>query len=275
MSTVKYMNPTMNRLSINIPNKIKQPAQCCVNCGKSYVKRVNLNKHLAICDLIQRSRERARNIEDDAEEDIPSPSKMFQMLIELSQKYTRLEEKVDEVNKWVVKKKKKINVLEWLNSNVTPNIVFGEIEERVVVLETDIKLILEQNFYDILNTVFSRSIYNFDSEGGNPIFAFVQKPNMFYIYNNNKEWVDMPKEMLIKFLNRVHMKVIKVFVEWKRQKTSDIKSDDSFATLCDKTLVKLMSIEFTNDATLSRIKSAMYAKMKTDMKALVEYEFEF
>lgn len=274
MSTVKYTNPTMNRLSINIPNKIKQPAQCCVNCGKSYVKRVNLNKHLAICDLIQRSRDRARKIEDDVEEDIPSPAKMFQMLIELSQKYTRLEEKMDEVNKWVVKKKKKINVLEWLNSNVTPNIVFGEIEERVVVLETDIKLILEQNFYDILNTVFSRSIYNLDN-GENPMFAFVQKPNVFYIYNNDKEWVDLPKEMLIKFLNRVHMKVIKVFFEWKRQKTSDIKSDDSFATLCDKTLVKLMSIEFTNDATLSRIKSAMYAKMKTDMKALIEYEFEF
>jgi hypothetical protein len=274
MSTVKYMNPTMNRLSINIPNKIKQPAQCCVNCGKSYVKRVNLNKHLAICDLIQRSRDRARNIEEDVEEDIPSPAKMFQMLIELSQKYTRLEEKVDEVNKWVVKKKKKINVLEWLNSNVTPNIVFGEIEERVVVLETDIKLILEQNFYDILNEVFSRSIYNLDN-GENPMFAFVQKPNVFYIYNNNKEWVDLPKEMLIKFLNRVHMKVIKVFFEWKRQRTADINSDDSFATLCDKTLVKLMSIEFTSDATLSRIKSAMYAKMKTDMKALIEYEFEF
>ena len=83
------------------------------------------------------------------------------------------------------------------------------------------------------------------------------------------------KEMLVKFLNRVHMKVIKVFFEWKRQKTNNIKTDDSFAMLCDKTLVKLMSIEFTNDATLSRIKSAMYAKMKTDMKALVEYEFEF
>jgi len=36
-----------------------------------------------------------------------------------------------------------------------------------------------------------------------------------------------------------------------------------------------MSIEFNNDATLSRIKSAMYAKMKTDMKALIEYDFEF
>jgi hypothetical protein len=268
------MHPTMNRLSNNIPNKIKQPAQCCVNCGKSYIKRVNLNKHQAICDLIQKGRELSRNAEADVEEDIPTPGKMFQMLIELSQKYTRLEEKMEEVNKWVVKKKKKINVLDWLNANVAPNAVFGDIVDKVEIYDTDIKLILEQNLYDILNEVFSRNIYKFN-EGENPLFAFVQKTNVFYIYNNDKVWVELTKDVLIKFLNKVHMKLIKVFFEWKRQKTNDIKSDDGFATLCDKTLVKLMSIEFNNDATLSRIKGAMYAKMKTDMKALIEYDFEF
>ena len=48
----------MNRLTNNIPNKIKQPAQCCVNCGKSYMKRDNLDKHLVICDLLQRSKKK-------------------------------------------------------------------------------------------------------------------------------------------------------------------------------------------------------------------------
>ena len=27
----------MNRLAPNIPNKIKQPAKCCIYCGKSYI----------------------------------------------------------------------------------------------------------------------------------------------------------------------------------------------------------------------------------------------
>ena len=125
----------MNKLAPSIPNKIKQPAQCCVYCGKSYKKITNLNKHVVVCDLIQKSKRRALTgsglrIEDDEEEPLPSQRKMFEMLMELGQKYSRLEEKVDEINKWVVKKKKKINVLEWLNANITPTITFENIIDK-------------------------------------------------------------------------------------------------------------------------------------------------
>ena len=49
------------------------------------------------------------------------------MLLELGQKYNRLEEKVDEMSKWITKKKKKINILEWLNTNITPIISFDKL----------------------------------------------------------------------------------------------------------------------------------------------------
>ena len=40
-------------------------------------------------------------------------------------------------------------------------------------------------------------------------------------------------------------------------------------------MVKIMSVEFKQEYILSKVKSMMFAKMKTDMKALVEFEFEF
>ena len=51
----------MNKLANDIPNRIKQPAQCCVHCGKSYIKRENLNKHLVICELLQISKKKTKN----------------------------------------------------------------------------------------------------------------------------------------------------------------------------------------------------------------------
>jgi ABC-2 type transport system ATP-binding protein len=36
-----------------------------------------------------------------------------------------------------------------------------------------------------------------------------------------------------------------------------------------------LSVEFKQDSILSKTRSSMYSRMKTDMKALVEYEFEF
>ena len=43
----------------------------------------------------------------------------------------------------------------------------------------------------------------------------------------------------------------------------------------DKTLIKLMEVNFRLDYILSKTKSLLYSEMKTDIKALIEYEFEF
>lgn len=264
----------MNKFT-NIPNKIKQPSQCCIHCGKSYMKRVNLDKHVIICELLHNRRNISLDIED--EEPIPSQRKLFHMLIELGQKYNKLEEKVEELNKWVIKKKKKINILEWLNDNNNPNILFDCIIDKITVNEDDITNLLENPFNDVLNDIFSRTIYSFN-ENDNPIFAFVQKSNIFYIYDlvdDKKVWIELSKEKFIKFLNKVHTKILKAFCDFKKERLHEIRASDNYSIKCDKTMVKIMSVEFNQENILSKVRSMMFAKMKTDMKALVEFEFEF
>ena len=268
----------MNTMAKNVPNKIKQPAQCCVHCGRSYKKRENLNKHLPLCELLQRSKKRSKTRliieEDDADVIQPSQSELFQMLIELGDKYNKLEEKVNVINKWVIKKKKTINVIDWLNTNMAPNITYETIIDKILIIDSDIKHIIANPFYDTLNEIFTRTIYNFN-ETENPIFCFVQKQNTFYIYNLDKIWVELSSENLIRFIDRVHTKLSKSFYEWKIRKENDVNVPDSVLTSYDKTLVKLMSVELRHDSTMSKIKSAMFARMKMDMKGLVEYDFEF
>lgn len=262
----------------NIPNKIKQPAQCCIHCGKSYKTRENLNKHVDLCELLHKSKKNISLIIED-EEPIPSQRKMYQILLELGEKYNRLEEKMEEMSKWVSKKKKKINVLEWLNANMTPNIIFDSIIEKINVSEDDVSYLLHNSFYDTLNEVFSRSIYNLN-EIENPIFAFVQKQNIFYIYDivdgdDKKVWIELSRERLVKFLNKVHMKIFKAFCVWKQTKKDEIRTNDAFSILCDKTSLKMMNVEFKQETCLAKARNAMYTRMKTDMKTLVEFEFEF
>ena len=265
----------MNKLT-NIPNKIKQPAQCCIHCGKSYIKRTNLNNHVIICELLHNRRNTSLVIEDE-EEPLPSQRKMFHMLIELGKKYNKLEEKVEELNKWVIKKKKKINILEWLNDNNKPNILFDSIIDKITVNEDDIKYLFENSFNNVLNEIFLRTIYNFN-EDENPMFAFVQKANVFYVYeliNDNKMWIELSKEKLIKFLNKVHTKILKAFCEFKQERIHEIRASDNYSIKCDKTMIKIMSVEFNQETILSKVRSMMFANMKTDMKAVVEFEFEF
>jgi hypothetical protein len=264
----------MNKLT-NIPNKIKQPSQCCIHCGKSYIKRTILDKHIIICELLHRSK-KSLVIEDD-EEPLPSQRKMFNMLIELGQKYNKLEEKVEEFNKWVVKKKKKINILDWLNNNINPDILFGSIIDKINITEDDIKNLFENTFNDVLNDIFSRTIYNF-SESDNPMFAFVQKVNVFYVYElieDKNKWIELSRENLVRFLNKIHTKILKAFCEFKKDRINEIRACDNYSIKCDKTMIKIMSVEFKQEAILSKVKNMMFSKMKTDMKAIVEFEFDF
>jgi hypothetical protein len=256
----------------NIPNLIKQPAQCCIHCGKNYKKKTNLEKHVILCEILHNTK-KSIIVEDD--EDVPSQRKLYSILLELGCKFNKLEEKVDELGKWVVKKKKKINVVEWLNTNITPQIKFESLIDKIVINNDDIYYLFENTFIDLLNHIFSRNIYNV-SETEYPIFAFVQKTNIFYIYEDEDVgWVELSREKLIKFLNRVHMKFLKSYSQYKKDNDDKIRNEDKFAILCDKTSFKIMSIDFRQENVLGKIKTNMFSRMKTDMKALVEYEFEF
>lgn len=273
-----------------IPNKIKQPGQCCIHCGKSYKLKTNLNKHTNLCELIHKSKRNNSYLIIEEEEELPSQKNMYKMLLEMAQKYSTLEEKMNEMNKWVNKKKKKINVLDYLNTNITPLLLFEKLSEKIIVTDDDINFLLNNTFYDTINELFTKTIYNTtdndntaDNNTKYPIFALFQKSNTIYIYdkaidnnnNNNNVWQECTREKLVKFLNIIHIKISKYFYDWKKSKTTEINNDDNFATLCDKTLIKLMNIDFKQDAILSKVKSQMYNKLKTDMKMLIEYEFEF
>jgi hypothetical protein len=269
----------MNTLFNIIPNKVKQPAQCCIHCGKNYVKKSNLDKHMIACDLLQKSKERRKIplLEEISDEDqqIPSQKKLFQMLIELGIKYNKLEEKVDEISKWVVKKKKKINMIEWLNDNIIPTLIFDQLIDKIIITEEDIEFLFNNSFYDTLNNVFSKTIYEL-SENESPICTFIQKSNILYVYIGvTEKWCEISREQFIKFLNKIHMKVIKSFADWKRTHSKEIKENDGLSIICDKTLVKIMSIDFKIDGTFNKVRSMIYNRMKKDIKAFVEYEFEF
>jgi hypothetical protein len=259
----------MNNMSNGLNNK-KQSINCCRYCGKSYIKKTNLDRHIILCELLNNN---TKTIID--EEDVPSQRKMYQMILELGKKLNGLDEKVDELNKWVIKKKKNINVVEWLNNNIKPNIHFDLLSEKIIINKDDIQYLFQNSFADTLNNIFSRNIYNI-SETEYPIFAFVQKSSTFYIYENETiGWIEVPKETLVKFLNRVHIKLYRVYLEWKKENRNKIDADEKLSLLCDKTTCKMMDVDFRQESILSKIRSNMYSRMKTDMKALVEYDFEF
>jgi hypothetical protein len=81
---------------------------------------------------------------------------MYSIILELTMKYNKLEEKMLLLDKWVEKKKKKINVIELLNTNVTPEFVFNEMNEKIIICDKNIDCLISSGlvdaFYDVLTT---------------------------------------------------------------------------------------------------------------------------
>jgi len=253
---------------------------CCHFCGKEYVKRTCLEKHTLLCEIIFKTNHnkhpsKPTDEDEDEDEKLPSQKRLYQMLIELGIKYNRLEEKVEEMSKVIIKQRKKINILDWLNTNLKPEIIFDKLHEVLQITEEDIEYLFHNTFLDTLNMIFSRTIYG---NQNNPILSFQHKQG-FYIYDQNQPfhycWIPLSREKLIQFLNRCHRKISKALSDWKKMNTEKIKDNDKYAVEYDKTMSKLMNVDFKQDNTFNKVKSTLHNHLKLDMKNIVEYEIEF
>lgn len=265
-------------------NKIKCSSLCCVYCGKTYKKRINLEKHILLCEIMYKSNhtihynnERDNEVENiDALIENISSKNLCKMVIQLAMKCNRLENKVSELSKYVTTKIKKIDIIDYLNQNTNSCYkqihLFENITELINVEESDIEFMFYNSFMETVNTILAKSIYNQseNSEIQIPIRAFTQKQNTIYIYttnninnNNNKNysWTIITKEKLVRFLNIIQFKISKAFSEWRKKNTQQLNEDNK-SILYDKTFSKLMEPEFKIEKTYIKFYNNIYNNLK-------------
>ena len=99
---------------------------CCNVCNKEYTRKSSLDKHKILCDFKMKTK-REHQIEIEELADIPNHYQLVKIVQELTLKMIKMEEQMEEMKFWVDKKKRKVNVVVWLNTNVVPTIGFLEI----------------------------------------------------------------------------------------------------------------------------------------------------
>jgi hypothetical protein len=110
-----------------------------------------------------------------------------------------------------------------------------------------------------------------------PLYCPTQKNNMFYSYVSAEEkWIQFSTDDFIIMLKKIHSKILNALCEWYDKNLDRINSNDKMQILYNKTMIKLMSVNFTQDSQiLSKIRNDMYHTLKSDFTNQLEYEFEF
>ena len=257
----------------------------CEFCGKCYKTIVNLNKHILLCEVVNRCVNKPGTIDKSINENLPSQETMYKIIESLAMKYNKLEEKMEQLQKWVDKKKKKINIIEWLNENdkICPLYDFDSIIDKLNITQTAVDFLFSNSFYDTVNEILS-IYYNNHNNNSNqenktiPLFAFNQKANLIYVFNKNDAqslWKELSKDQLVDFLDKIQTKITRCLKEWKKINEDKVRNDNKYSELYSKTIIKIMDVKFNNETTVTRYKSLLYNKIKVDMKNLIEYEYEF
>lgn len=257
------------------------PTQSCHCCGKTYTRKTSYEKHVILCEVLYKTK-REKKCEEEESTDIPNTKQLYNIIQELAIKYQAIEQKMNDMQKWVETKKRKLNVIQWLNANVlidsTTGITIQNWIQTIQVNEEHIEILIEGNMFQTLSAILRHHLTkDKKASKSTPFYCLTQKANLFYCYNDETtKWSHFSAEDFIIMLKRIHAKLVKALCEWHDKNIDRINSSDKMQILYNQTMIKLMSANFTHDAQIvSKIRTILYQELKTDMKNVIEYEFEF
>jgi hypothetical protein len=111
-----------------------------------------------------------------------------------------------------------------------------------------------------------------------PIRCFTQKHGIFYICDKNEEgkpdWRQQTFEELVLIIKKIQNGLMKELTQWKTINQNKFDQNDKLSILFNKAVIKLMSINFTQDNNFSRMKNGFYNYLKKDLTSF-EFDFEF
>ena len=244
----------------------------CIYCNKSYKIKQNHDRHYLVCDLLYKTvRERA----NEERGTLPSPQVMYNALIDLTGKYSLLEKKVDELMKWTESRKRKLNILDWLNEKYPSGMEFSKWLCNVQVERKHLDIVFKSDYINGMVKLIEDNLLNDEKADNLSLKAFDQKENILFIAGKEeKRWKVMDSEEFITLINVMNKKLMGEFIIWQKENTHRMYEEE-FSTLYTTNVQKLMCATLSQEQIHLRIKRELYKTIKMNLQNIIEYEFTF
>jgi len=214
-----------------------------------------------------------RQLENEEHTDTPTVRALYEVILELTHKMSKMDKQLQELAKWTDTKKRKINIVDWLNAH--PTVLEGKPkpwEEFLVDLTAERHHLeyLFQNDYPSAVLQLLKDHLPLDHDT-NAIKAFEQKNNMLFAYSNNL-WMLLSEQLLKNLVYAVDKKLLTEFVRWQQENVANMEQDE-FAVKYALNVKKIMGGSLSREQIHSRVKIDLYKYLKVSMKNITENEF--
>jgi hypothetical protein len=164
---------------------------------------------------------REHQIELEESGDIPTHYQLVKIVQELSLKIVKMEESMEEMKKWVDKKKQKLNIVTWLNTNIIPTIGFLELVHTQLTIKNEhFDILMENSIFYTLQQIFQDNLCE-KSNFIYPIRCFSQKVGIFYICEKKEDgtaqWRQLVSHEFVLMLKKLQNGMIQELTKWKER----------------------------------------------------------
>ena len=238
----------------------------CPHCIKEYKRKAALDRHVFLCAISSKTSKEKQDYLEELET-LPNREIMYRMIIDLQTRYLDLEKKFRNISQQQIKQNNKINVLEWLNTNIKPDQSYIDWYINIDMNFQLLKYIFDNDFIGGMAMIFKQLC---DKNDTIPIRCFEHKSKQLYVYDVDTMWKQLTDEDFTIMINTIHRKIVIQFNKWHSDNpeyTNDTNKSDIF----HDNLIKVMGAKGDRDKSLRQIKIKIYNYLKFDLKSKIEF----
>lgn len=258
---------------------------CCTYCNKIYKRQYAFNNHLAKCRLnknikIISNDNNDNNYKMQYNKNISNET-IFNMLLDLNNKYEKLQADYDELKKHTNIIKNKISILDYLNNNYQNlTLDFIEFTKLISIGLEEINIIFKKDYIEGILEIIINFINNITDKidiKNNinilPLKAFNQKENNLYIYLKNINcWKLMEANEFNNFIRYFNKNILNIFATWNENAKLTLNNED-YSDLYVVNMKKVIGGNFEKKNINNILKNKLYKHLKCDLKKVISYDF--
>jgi len=244
----------------------------CGYCRKSFTRKNFYNKHVVLCESLHKSKYKSNC---DAEEKLSLPSQMdlYKIVLDLTEKYDKLNNEMKTLRNYVERTKKKINILEWLNENYKNIDLFDNWIKTIKISDSQLENTFKFGYIDGVYLILQHN-FPLNNVEKHPIKSFDQKRNIFFS-NTAEGWIMMEETNVMNIIRNINCKLMIKFSEWKKEHEEQIENNDRFYDKYVDYMKIILGGNLTKEQSYKKIKHKLYDYLKCDLKNIIQYEFIF
>lgn len=258
---------------IHAKTKVRKIKHTCTFCGNTFSRKKFFNDHILFCEQIHKS-QYVQNAEEEEAKDKATIKQLYSVIKTLLSRVETLEDKYKNLHKYVENVKKKINIIDWLTENRTPNIEFHNWISSIILTKEHMNIVIKHDYLNGVGYILQQFL-PLEHVDKLPICCFQQKKHVFFVYQN-KKWEQINDEQMLLILQHIDRNLVRLFQVWREEHQYKIETDHSFyMNVMMNNFNKIIGQKYTRERQISAIKTSIYQYLKYNLKNIIQYEFTF